>query len=93
MTGDSWGLSLHGMITAFESPNNEKCVVVVSPLPELFDGPAVVLPHECPPPFLFLPRKFVYAFLCLRNTTYMKPLSLQDFREERLNHGACICSR
>ena len=41
MTEDSWGLSLNGMITAFENPNNEKYVVVMSPLPELFDGPAV----------------------------------------------------
>lgn len=44
MTKDSRGLSLNGVITAFENPNNEKYVIVVVtwPLLELSHGSAIV---------------------------------------------------
>lgn len=80
MTKDSWGLSLNGVITAFENPNNEKYVVVMSLLFELPDGSAIV-PPESPPPFLSPTHKFVYEFLCIRNT-YMNSVCLKNFREK-----------
>lgn len=67
MTKDSWGVSLHGMIAAFENPNNEKCVVVV-----LWQGCSAAPRYHHPMSFL-LASCSELANLCVNFSAFVIP--------------------